>query len=202
MVHRMGQSGLPLSSDTPMARGEIDELLDGVAAFTHRLFHRVAAAFMDASDDAPYALHRALEVLVYDMAAAPEMTHRATVELPRLGPLVYTRQNEMLDLFCELLGPGFIALDGPPDRETVALCIGGGVWETIRRHALGRRLHLLPDSLPALSYVCIGTFFGAAEARRVAALRGGPVERDQVAPDGPTREARRQRNEVGLFGAT
>ena len=51
MVHRMGQSGLPLSSVAPMARDEIDELLDGVAAFTHRLFHRVATAFMDASDD-------------------------------------------------------------------------------------------------------------------------------------------------------
>jgi hypothetical protein len=154
-----------------MARGEIDELLDGVAAFTHRLFQRVAAAFMDASSDAPYALHRALEVLVHDMADAPEMTYRATVELPRLGPLVYARHDEMLDLFCELLGPGFAALDlDPPDRETVSLCIGGGVWETVRRHALDRRLHQLPDSLPAVSHVCVSTFFGHAEARRVGAL--------------------------------
>jgi hypothetical protein len=153
-----------------MARSEVDDLLDSVAAFTQRLFHRVAAAFMDASADAPYALHRALEVLVYDMADAPEMTYRATVQLPRVGPLVYARQNEMLDLFCELLGPGFSALDDPPDRETVALCVGGGVWETVRRHALAHRLHHLPDSLPAVSYVCVSTFFGDAEARRVGAL--------------------------------
>ncbi len=152
-----------------MARGEIDGLLDSVAGFTHRMFQRVATAFMDASEDPPYALHRALEVLVHDMADAPDMTYRSTVELPRLGPLVYARQNEMLDLFCELLGPGFAALDEPPDRETVALCIGGGVWETIRRHALGHRLHQLPDSLPALSHVCVGTFFGNAEAQRVSA---------------------------------
>lgn len=175
MVHRMGQSGLPLSSVTPMARGEIDDLLDSVAAFTQRLFHRVAAAFMDASEDAPYALHRALEVLVHDMAEAPELTYRCTVELPSLGPLVYARQSEMLDLFCELLGPGFAVLDHPPDRETIALCIGGGVWETVRRHALARRLHQLPDSLPAVSYVCVSTFFGSAEARRVSAPKGGPV---------------------------
>jgi hypothetical protein len=153
-----------------MTRAEVDGLLDSVAAFTQRLFHRVAAAFMDASDDAPYALHRALEVLVYDMADAPDTTYRATVELPRLGPLVYARQNDMLDLFYELLGPGFAALDDPPDRETVSLCIGGGVWETVRRHALGHRLHQLPDSLPALSYVCLSTFFGDPEARRVGAL--------------------------------
>ncbi len=176
MVHRMGQSGLHLSSITPMARGEIDDLLDGVAAFTHKLFHRVATAFMDTSEDPPYALHRALEVLVQDMADAPEMTYRATVELPSRGPLVYARHNEMLDLFSELLGAGFAASEhDPPDRETVSLCIGGGVWETIRRHALERRLHQLPDSLPALSYVCVGTFFGNAEARRVASLGGGPV---------------------------
>jgi hypothetical protein len=155
-----------------MARGEIDGLLDSVAAFTQRLFHRVATAFMDASDDPAYALQRALEVLVYDLADAPEMTYRATVELPGLGPLVYARQNEMLDLFCELLGPGFAALDDPPDRETVSLCIGGGVWETVRRHALGRRLHQLPDSMPALSYVCVSTFFGHAEAQRVGARVG------------------------------
>jgi hypothetical protein len=170
MVHRMGQFGLPLSSVAPVARAEIDGLLDSVAAFTQRLFHRVATAFMDASEDPPYALHRALEVLVHDMADAPDMTYRCTVELPRLGPLVHARQNEMLDLFCELLGPGFAALDEPPDRETVALCIGGGVWETVRRHALARRLHQLPDSLPALSHVCVGTFFGNAEAQRVGAL--------------------------------
>ena len=170
MVHRMGQFGLHLSSIEPMARGEIDELLDGVAAFTHRLFERVAAAFMDASADPPRALHRALEVLVHDMADAPEMTYRATIELPRLGPLVYARHDEMLDLFCELLGPGFAALDDPPDRETIALCIGGGVWETVRRHALAGRLPQLPDSLPAISYVCLSTFFGHAEARRVGAL--------------------------------
>lgn len=172
----MGQSGLPLSSLAPMARDEVDELLDGVAAFTHRLFHRVACAFMDASEDPPYALHRALEVLVYDMVAAPDMAYRATVELPSRGPLVYARHNEMLDLFCELLGPGFAASDHePPDRETVSLCIGGGVWETVRRHALGRRLHQLPDSLPALSHVCVGAFFGIAEAQRVGALKGSTI---------------------------
>lgn len=154
-----------------MAAAEIDDLLDGVAAFTHQLFQRVAIAFMDASADPPYALYRALETLLHQMADAPEMAYRATVELPSCGPLVYARHNQMLDLFCELLGPGLAALElDPPDRETISLCIGGGVWETIRRHALDRRLHQLPDSLPAVSYVCVSSFFGPAEARRVGAL--------------------------------
>jgi len=161
-----------------MAAAEIDDLLDGVAAFTHRLFDRVANAFMDASEDPPYALHRALEALMCEMAGAPEMAYRATVELPSCGPLVYARHNEMLDLFCELLGPGFAVLElDRPERETISLCIGGGVWETVRRHALGRRLHQLPDSLPAVSYVCVSTFFGEGEARRVSALVNPPQRR-------------------------
>jgi hypothetical protein len=168
----MGQSGLRPSSVAPLERGEIDHLLDSVAAFTHQLFRRVAAAFMDAADDAPYALHRALEELLYAMAETPEMTYRATVELPQLGPLVYARHDELLDLFCELLGPGFAELDqDPPDREIVSLCIAGGAWETVRRHALAGRLHLLPESLPAVSFVCLSTFFGAAEAVRVGAFQ-------------------------------
>jgi hypothetical protein len=174
----MGQSGLRLSSITPLEPSEIDRVLDTVAAFTHQVFQRVANAFMDASDDPPYALHQSLSTLLRAMAETPDLTHRATVELPSLGPLVYARQNEMLDLFCELLGPGFAALgDAAPDRATVSLCIGGGVWETIRRHALDRRLHLLSDSLPAVSHVCLSTFFGVAEARRVAALASAGAHR-------------------------
>jgi hypothetical protein len=170
-----------------MAPAEIDDLLDGVAAFTHRIFQRVATAFMDASDDPPYALHRALEALMHELAGAPEMAYRATVELPSCGPLVYARHNEMLDLFCELLGPGLAALElDPPDRATVSLCIGGGVWETVRRYALAGRLPQLPDSLPAVSYVCLSTFFGPAEARRVGALEGGPVDGRSPSGQRPT----------------
>jgi hypothetical protein len=166
----MGQSGLRLSSLPPLEPSEIDRVLDTVARFTHEVFHRAANAFMDGSDDPPAALHLALSELFDAMAEAPELAHRATVELPGLGPLVYARQNAMLDLFCDLLGPGFAALDDPPDRATIALCIGGGVWETVRRHALARRLHQLPDSLAAVSFVCVSTFFGGAEARRVSGL--------------------------------
>jgi hypothetical protein len=174
----MGQSSLRLSSIAPLEPSEIDRVLDTVAAFTHQVFQRVATAFMDASDDPPYALHQALSTLFSAMAETPDLTHCATVELPSLGPLVYARQDEMLDLFCELLGPGFAALgDAAPDRATVSLCIGGGVWETIRRHALDRRLHLLSDSLPAVSHVCLSTFFGVAEARRVAALASAGAHR-------------------------
>jgi len=136
------RAGVPLEQVTDHWPTPIDCLLDTVAASTRQLFGRVATAFMAAGGDGPLALHRALSGLLYDLAETPEMTYLSVVELPRLGPLVYDRQERMLGLFSELLASGFAALDEePPSREVVALCIGGGVWEAIYRHAAQRTLH-------------------------------------------------------------
>jgi AcrR family transcriptional regulator len=165
------RAGVPLEQVTGHWPTPIDCLLDTVAASTQRLFGRVAAAFMEAGDDGSVALHRALSAMLYDLAEAPEMTYLSVVELPRLGPLVYARQDRVLELFCELLHNGFAALDEPPpSQEIVTLCIGGGIWEAIYRHAAQRTLHVLPEALPALSWVCVSTFFGIDEALRVSAL--------------------------------
>ena len=45
----------------------------------------------------------------------------------------------------------------------------------MRRYALERRLHELPDALPGMSYFCLSTFFGIDDARRVERC-GGPLE--------------------------
>ena len=165
------RAGVPLERVHGHWPTPVDCLLDTVAASTQQLFGRVATAFMEAGGDGPVALHRALSAMLYDLAEAPEMTYLSVVELPRLGPLVYERQDRMLDLFCELLHSGFAALDEPPpSREIVTLCIAGGVWEAIYRHAAQRTLHELPNALPAISYVCVSTFFGVDEALRVNAL--------------------------------
>lgn len=164
------RAGVPLERVEAFWPTAIDCLLDTVAESTRRLFGRVATVFMEASDDVPLALHRALRAMLYDLAETPEMTYLSVVELPRLGPLVYERQDRMLDLFGELLASGFAALDEPsPSREIVTLCLGGGVWEVIHRHAAQRTLHALPGALPALSWVCVATFFGTTEALRVGA---------------------------------
>jgi hypothetical protein len=164
------RAGVPLERVEGFWPTAIDCLLDTVAENTRRLFGRVATVFMEASGDGPVALHRALAALLYDLAETPELTYLSVVELPRLGPLVYERQDRMLDLFSELLTAGFAALDEPPpSREIVTLCLGGGVWEVIHRHAAQRTLHALPGALPAISWVCVSTFFGVDEALRVGA---------------------------------
>jgi hypothetical protein len=161
--------GLPLSSVVPVPPSEIDGVLDSVAAFTRRLFTRTAEVFMDAADDPALALHAALDSLLRDLAASPEMTYMSVVELPRLGPLVRDRHHRMLDLFCDFLQPGFAARGvALPNPEIVSLCITGGLWRIVRQHAVDRRLQELPESLPAISYVVLSTFFGVQEALRVS----------------------------------
>jgi hypothetical protein len=168
----MRLDGLPSSSVTRLPPSEIDRLLDSVATFTRRLYTRTADVFMDASDDPAQALHDALESLLRDLAAAPDMTYMSLVELPRLGPLVRTRHHRMLDLFADFLQPGFAARGiALPDPQIVSLCITGGLWRIVRQHAIERRLQELPDSLPAISYVVLSTLFGPAEALRVTDRR-------------------------------
>jgi hypothetical protein len=164
----MGYDGLPLAS--LVAQDETEALMDTVAAFTRQLFHNAAVAFMGADGDGPLALHTALATILTDAANAPEMTYMSVIELPRLGPVAHERHARMITLFGELLAAGFAAMERqPPNPDTLALCLGGSVWETLRRHAAERRLHELPDALTGLSYVCVSTLFGNQEARRVNA---------------------------------
>lgn len=154
---------------------EVDWLLETAAAATRRLFARVADVFMSASGDPAAALHQALAAMLRDMADAPEMVHLSMIELPSLGPLVQHRRIRALDLFRTFLDPALAALDEPlpGGSDAITLCLTGGLWELIRRHALERRLHELPDALPSVSHVLLSTLFGVEEAMRVGA--GQPV---------------------------
>jgi hypothetical protein len=170
--------GLPSSSFTPPPPGEIDLVLDGVAAFTRGLYTRTAEVFMEAAGDPADALHQALGALLRDLAASPEMTYMSVVELPRLGPLVRDRHHRMLDLFCDFLQPAFTARGvALPHPEIVSLCITGGLWRIVRQHAIERRLQELPEALPAISYVVLSTLFGVEEALRVGDRQRAHTER-------------------------
>lgn len=163
------RADVPLAALTNHWPTEVDWLLETAATATHQLFTHVADTFMSVDGDTPLALHRALDTLLRDLAAAPEMTYLSVVALPSLGPLVSEHRVRALELFCTLLRPVFAPRDaGPADPETVLLCVAGGLWELIRRHALQRCLHELPDALPAVSHVCLSTCFGVEEALRVS----------------------------------
>jgi AcrR family transcriptional regulator len=169
------RAGVPVELLTAHWPNEVDWLLETAAASTRQLFARVADVFMSASGDAATALHQALAALLRDMADAPEMVHLSMVELPSLGPLVQHRRIRALDVFRSFLDPALATLDEPlpGGNDAITLCITGGLWELIRRHALERRLHELPDALPSVSHVLLSTLFGVEQAMRVAS--GQPV---------------------------
>lgn len=146
-------------------------LLDTIETSTGQAFSRMADVFLGCDSDCATAAHHALATLLTDLASAPEMVHLAVVELPRLGHAAYEQQVRLLDLFCEFLMPGFAMMGHPvPDPDTVAVCLGGGIWETVRRLAIDRQLHQLPDALAPISFVCISTFFDTDEAMRVSQI--------------------------------
>jgi AcrR family transcriptional regulator len=162
------RSGRSVETVTAYWPSEAECLLDTVATSTRQLFHRVAEVFMDSAGDPAQALHQALGALLHDLAGSTEITYLSVVELPRLGPLVRSRHDRVLDLFSDFLQPGLAARGvALPDPEIVSLCISGGIWRIVRRHAIERRLHELPEALPAISYVCLSTLFGAKEALRI-----------------------------------
>lgn len=165
------EARVPLSTVHGHWADETACLLDTVETATAQAFSRMADVFLSSSSDCPTAAHHALATLLTDLAAAPEMVHLAVVELPRLGPIAHQQQVRLLDLFCEFLMPGFASMGHPvPDPDTVSVCIGGGIWETVRRLAVERRLHQLPEALAPISYVCISTFFDIDEATRVSRI--------------------------------
>ncbi len=146
-------------------------LLDTVETATAQAFSRMADVFMGCDTDCATAAHHALATLLTDLAGAPEMVHLAVVELPRLGTVAHEQQMRLLDLFCEFLMPGFAAMGHPvPDPDTVSVCLGGGIWETVRRLAIDRQVRRLPDALAPISFVCISTFFDTDEAMRVSQI--------------------------------
>jgi AcrR family transcriptional regulator len=162
------RAGLAPAALTHYWPHELACLLDTVATSTRRLFHHAATAFMGAEGDGPRALHAALAAILDDAARAREMTYISVIELPRLGAVGHQRHARMTVLFSELLAPAIDAMDQPPpNSETLALGLVGAVWESLRRHAAQRRLHELPQALPALSHVAIGTLYGRDEANRV-----------------------------------
>jgi AcrR family transcriptional regulator len=166
------RAGVSLTTLTDCWPTEIDWLLETAATSADRLYGRMTNASMRVPHDPAHALHHALSTMLCDLAAAPELVYLSVVELPALGPLVHARHRHTLDRFCAFFDPGDLAAPNPSpsQRQITALCLCGGLWETVQRHALDRRLHELPDRLPAISHVCLSTVFGVHEAQRVNGL--------------------------------
>lgn len=146
-------------------------VLEALDASSQQTFRLVAAAFMSSPGDCAVAAHRALGAMLHAMADSPAFVYLAVVVLPRLGSRSARHHKSMLDLFGQFLGPGFAAMGHtPPHPEIVSQIVTGGIFEVLRRHANEGRIRELPACLPAISHVCVATFFGRDEAERVSSI--------------------------------
>jgi AcrR family transcriptional regulator len=155
---------------------------------SERTFSTVAEAFMSTSGDCALAAHRALSAMLESMASEPAILHLGAVELPRMGARADAKRKDFIEMYVEFLGPGFASMGMDPIQpDVVSLILGGGIAELLRRHCLDRTIEQLPDCLPGVSYICIATFFGIEEARRVSGLPGWrEVQQQGGSVDGAT----------------
>jgi AcrR family transcriptional regulator len=159
---------------------EEDCALQVLEVFTEKTFSAVAEAFMSTAGDCPLAAHRALSAMLESMASEPAMLYLGAVELPRMGARADAKRRSFIEMYSEFLGPGFAAMGFDPIQpEVVSLILGGGIAELLRRHCLDHTIDQLPDSLPGVSYICISTFFGIDEARRISGLPGWREAQEQ-----------------------
>lgn len=147
--------------------------LDALRAGAEQGFAVVARAFMSLPGDGPAAAHRSLAALLGYLASSPALTSLSVLAPPLLRGRA-ARHAGVLDVVPEFLVPGFTAIGRvPPRPEIVSQLITGGLSAVVHRHVVESRLSELPAALPAISHVCLTSFFGAAEAERVSRLPVG-----------------------------
>jgi AcrR family transcriptional regulator len=138
-------------------------------AAAQQCFSLVAEAYIHRGGTWIEGAHAALAALLEFVAGTPAFARLATVEIVNVGPRGLAHRDKSLDLFMELLEPGYFG-DSPPPSRLVSEMIAGGIFELMRRHAMEGRLEQLPDALPAITVVALAPFIGLTEARRLAAL--------------------------------
>ena len=175
LTHLAHATGAPLAEIAALWSSEEECAIATLDACAERVFSRVAQTVMHTGADYPSAAHQGLRALLCDLAGMPAMVHLAVIELPHASAATRDRAERWFAQFAEFLGPAFAAREtSTPDVELVRLMLGGGLLGVLRQHALERRVSQLPEALPAISYMCLSTFFGVDEARRVLRLDARP----------------------------
>jgi AcrR family transcriptional regulator len=119
----------------------------------------------------PEAIRASLHALLNFIAAHPQFARLSLFEVLAAGPSAREHAMRRSDGFSALLDPGFGLSAEPPPRIVSALIVGG-TWGVIQHHITHGATERLTELTPALSYVALAPFIGAAEAARVAGRAG------------------------------
>jgi AcrR family transcriptional regulator len=170
------QAGVELDVASTLFRDELDCATQALGWWAGRLVMIAAGAFLGAADDPPLAAHRALEAALWHIGRTPAYAALAVTDDPDLAGITMALRKRYIALFFQLIA-GQIPAGGqrPPQPLSALEIVLNGIMAVLRRFAQEDRIADLPGELPALSVQCLTPFFGADEARRVAALTGSAL---------------------------
>jgi AcrR family transcriptional regulator len=164
------RAGVELDVARTLFTDELDCATQALNAWAGRLVVTAAGAFLTAAGDPPLAAHRALEAALDHLARTPALSALAVTDEPDLIPAISAMRNRYISLFFQLIAVQVPAADQLPPQPLAALeVVLDGVMAVLRRFVQQDRVGELPSELPTLSLQCLTPFFGADEARRVAA---------------------------------
>jgi AcrR family transcriptional regulator len=118
----------------------------------------------------PEGIHASLQTLLGVVAEHPRFARLGLFEVLAAGPAAREHAMRRSDQFRALLDPGFQLSASPPPRLVGALIVGGA-WGVIQHHITHGQTERLVELTPALSYIALTPFIGAAQAAQIASAR-------------------------------
>jgi AcrR family transcriptional regulator len=172
------EAGIELDVANALFDDELDCATKALDAWAGQLVIIAAGAFLSAAADPPLAAHRALEAALWHIARTPAVAALAVSDDPALARAASGLRERYIALFFQLIaGQVPVAEQRAPQPLAALELVLDGILATLRRFAEEHHVAELPGQLPALSQQCLTPFFGADEARRVAALAAASPSR-------------------------
>jgi AcrR family transcriptional regulator len=164
-------AGIELDIASALFSTELDCATKALDDWASQLVIIAAGAFLAAAGDPPLAAHRALEAALGHIARTPAVAALAVSDDQQLATAAATLRRRHMALFFQLIAGQVPPTEQRAPQPLVALeLLLDGLLATLRRFAQQDRIPELPRELPGLSRQALTPFFGAEEARRVAAL--------------------------------
>jgi len=164
------RAGVELDIAQALFADELECATQALNAWAGQLVVIAAGAFLTAAGDPPLAAHRALQAALDHLAYTPDLAALVVTDEPELIEAVAAMRTRYISLFFSLIADQVPAADQHAPRPLAALeVVLDVVTSVLRRHAQERSIDQLPGELPTLSLQVLTPFFGADQARRVAA---------------------------------
>ena len=172
------EEGIELDVANALFDDELDIATKALDAWAGQLVIIAAGAFLSSAGDPPLAAHRALEAALWHIARTPAVAALAVSDDPELARAASGLRERYIALFFQLIaGQVPVAEQRAPQPLATLELVLDGILATLRRFAEEHHVAELPAQLPVLSLQCLTPFFGADEARRVAALAAASPSR-------------------------